>query len=197
VARAWRTAILLRDVGRVCYGEERRLIEAACSRDAVPTPVQLGEGDTLAEADALRRRDLARGTQTRALQAETGYVSTGIIPADDETVETRIDDVDSVEVFLIEDADGFRPFGNGEDWSDGRIRIPRYRFGDNGIGQARGIAINAGLPRGTLAIPVRKESLLWVHDDVVVDNFTIDSRWGLRWQSSEMQNTARAEDRAT
>jgi hypothetical protein len=176
VARAWRTAWLLHDAGHVCYGEERRLIEAADSHDAVPTPAPLGEGDVLAEADALRRRNLARGTQVRALRAETGYVSDGSVPADDETVETRIDDVDSVEVFLIEDATGFRAFG--EDWSDGRIRIPRRRFGDHGIGQAKDIAITARLPRGTLAIPVRHD---WAHDGTVVDRFVIDSRWGLRW----------------
>lgn len=182
-ARAWRTAFLLRNAGWARYGGERGLIEAAACPEAVATPPDLAGADAEAEAAALGRRGLARATQLRALRVQNGYLSDGTDPADDEIIETRIDEVDAVEVVLVEE--GGCPIGGGDDWSAGRIRIPKRRFGTGGLARAREIAAETGLPRGTRAVPVRRDGAHWVHNGTIVDNFTVDERWGLYWTAAD------------
>ena len=186
-ARAWRTASLLRAVGRVRYGAERRLIEAAASPSAVPTPPLLVDSDDQAEAAILGRRGLARTTQNPALRAATGYVSSSLPPADDEVVETRLDEVGAIEVLLVDGTGKCCPLGgSNHEWSDGRIRIPAHRFTEGGLARSREIVLDAGLPRGTLAVPMRKDGDVWTHNGEVVCAAVVDPRWGLCWRADEV-----------
>lgn len=185
-ARAWRTAALVRNDGRLRYGAERGLVEAAASSSTVPTPAPLAGSDDRAEATAYCHRDLARNTQKAALRAATGYVSDGGPPADDEVLETRLDEVGTVEVHLIDGTDGYAPLGGGDSgWSDGRIRIPARRFVEGGLARAGEIASEAKLPRGALAVPMRKEGDRWMHDGKVMCAAVVDPRWGLCWREDE------------
>ena len=183
-ARAWRTAVLLRQTqGQgVRYGTERGLIEDAASAVAMPTPAVLAEEDDQAEVAALCRRNLARTAQKGAQSADTGYIFNEYASEDDEYVMTRIDDIETIEILLVEQQDGVVPLGGRNClWSAGRIRLPKRRFVLEGLHRAKELAKTARLPRGSLAVPVRREKALWVHTGELVKKFTIDPQWGLRW----------------
>ncbi len=181
-ARAWRTARLLRDAGRLRYGDERRLVEAATCRTTVPTPPSLADGDDQHEAGVWSRRGLARQTQNAALRVRDGYVAHGPPPGEDEALQTRIDEIDAVEVLLVADVGRVQPLsGANGDWADGRIRIPVSRFAEGGLGRAREIAAKTGLPTGMLAVPLVRHGEQWTHDGGIMWVATLDPRWGLRW----------------
>ena len=184
-ARAWRTAWLLEQTGHMRYGRERALIEAADDPHAAPTPAPLAGADEKAQAEDYAKRGTARHEQCTALQAREGYVGSGL-PDHEDKVATRLDEVGSVEVTLVDATSTPRPLnGSSYDWSVGRIRLQSRRFRNSGEKEARALAVQAGLPRGHLMVPLRKEGDLWIYDWEMIHPAAIHPRYGLSWSETD------------